>query len=370
MELPEGMVMREPSSHYQPIPGQEDVEDTSRRYRAGKDGPWTEERTKLHDEIMARHIYKNGVSGELAFDVVPLNESPTLVMLGGGSGAGKGGLAREMKGRMKARGKKGAAKVDADELRQMLPEFDEIVALGREDAAAITHEEASYLNKRIADEIARLRGNLIWDGTGNGRLEKFIGKVERFKKIAAGLPVYDEEGKLLYAAVAANKGGKAVRVVNRYATTSVDEAIKRTFKRGRDSGRYVPARITHGTHSGVSEIWEDAVREGVFDYTKDAAGEAARAAGEITGELWDTNFRPNVKIAEVRGRTLDILDKERWFQFRLKAPDYKLEEWYGPSFVRPAIRPHGERFWPPSEAVQYGVPLKSQTWFKVGTRRR
>ena len=118
-------------------------------FKNPSDGSYTEERQKLHDEIIAAIF-----SDEAVRRATPKKgEKPTFTMIGGRGGSGKSyfsqaGIVDE----------KHTLKLDNDEIKAMLPEY-------RGWNASMLHEEASDLFER-ADRLGRELGlNVAHDAT-------------------------------------------------------------------------------------------------------------------------------------------------------------------------------------------------------------
>lgn len=241
---------------------------TAERHTAGGDGKtWSPERVVLHEEIV-----------EDALRGVPEVDSPTLYLMGGGPASGKSSLIR-----------KGVVKHPAhvlanpDEFKADLPEYREGVAAKDSGIAAATHDESSYLNKRVMSEAASRNKNVVWDGTGDSTFENLKGRIDVFRK-----------------------RGYSVRAD--YATISTEEALRREALRAASSGRQVPRSVVVSTHANVSKVFPEAVRKGLFD--------------EVN--LWDNSGTDPVLIASGRGTRLTVYDETRYAAFIAKANNTNL----------------------------------------------
>ncbi len=237
--------------------GEEGTWDMFRR----KDGTWTPERQKLHEDIIEEFLSKGKTVAE--------GEELVLQLLGGGPASGKSSLGLIAP--------KNAVTIDVDAIRAFLPEFQRGAKLGRvtgrftnANAAAITHNESSYLGSQIAERAAKLRMNTVLDQVGDGELPKFIKKLRPFT----------------------NQGYK---IKGNYVTVDVKEAIRRARKRALETGRTVPEEIIHVLHAGVSDTTMKALHRGIFDEfrlvfgTKDATEIAKLVDGKLVvknKKLW------------------------------------------------------------------------------------
>ena len=238
------------------------------------DGPnaktvWTPERQKLHDEIVTKHL-KGGIA----------KEKPTFFLTGGGPAAGKGGIVK-----MFGKGK-GRIDVDSDEIKKLLPEYNEMIKKGgkiADNAARFVHEESSYLSKRICAEASKQRFDVLLDGTGDGSIESLTKKVMKYKS-------------------------QGYKVRAKYVTADIDTALQRNLSRFEKTGRRVPGAFVVDTHQKVSQILPDAVNKGLFD----------------EWELYDSNTPGKlIKIAGLdSNKKLKIISKSRYNSFLQKAKPY------------------------------------------------
>lgn len=186
----------------------------------GSDGQWrfTVERQAMHDAIM-----------DSILEGVPVSDDPKYNFFGGGPASGKGGITR-----MFPHLKEGAAYINADEIKAVLPEMGQRVRAADPSAAGFTHEESSYLAKQIQAEGFARKVNVTLDGTGDSS-EKAVRK-----KIAA-----------------ARKAGYKVDAY--YVSVPIEVATERAIKRaetgvGADRGRYVAPSVIRDAHVEVSKI--------------------------------------------------------------------------------------------------------------------
>ena len=81
-----------------------------------------------------------------------------------------------------------AVHIDADAIKEQLPEYRELVKLGDEQAAYVVHEESADIARAVfEDAIARNR-HLILDAVGDSEPGKFAGKLQRL--VDAGYAVH------------------------------------------------------------------------------------------------------------------------------------------------------------------------------------
>lgn len=245
-----------PKAHYgapQPV-------DSLAKYTRA-DGTLTPEREALHQQIID-HILAGVTKPE---------GKPVATFFGGGPASGKSSL----------KGPANAAKIDPDEIKGMLPEYQAMIKAGDPMAAAYSHEESSALSKKVM-AAARSKGvNFILDGTGDSAYSKMAGKVNAAR--AAG---YEVHGK--------------------YVTVDIPTAITRAEERAKTTGRMVAPSVIHSTHVAVSDTFDQAVKNGLFD----------------SAELWDNNGEGKAQlIFTAQGKQAQILDTKAWQRFLAKAQE-------------------------------------------------
>lgn len=211
-------------------------------FRDEATGVWTPERSVLHKEIVDRYL--NGYRWDTkrkrwywAGDPVS-SETPHIHMLGGGSGSGKSTLVR--KGITKP--PEGAIWIDPDEIKDLLPEFGDMLAdpQARARAAAFVHDESSLLQLRILERARQKKLNVLLDGTGDGSYAKLKGRVDRMRK-------------------------QGYKVTASYVDIPTEEALRRVAGRAAETGRHVPESVVISTYDGVSKVVPKAVAENLFD---------------------------------------------------------------------------------------------------------
>lgn len=164
-------------------------------------------------------------------DAVPLPEGtqPTLYAMGGGGGAGKSTILNILK-RKGGIDTANAVHINADDIKELIPEYHDLKQAGDGRAAATVHEESSRLSNNLMDRAippgGRGRYNVVFDGTlSNG--PKSLKLIARWR--AAGLRVH------LIA-----------------VTIDPREAVTRAVMRGADSGRWVPGSVLAQAHAELN----------------------------------------------------------------------------------------------------------------------
>jgi len=197
-------------------------------------GQWefTPERQALHDQIV-----ENAVAN------VPKSDDPTVYMLGGGSGTGKSSNRRA--GKLDIPGEKSGKAVDVnpDEYKKALPEY---AATGELTRAAFTHEESSYLSKRVSAAAMERQQDIVLDAVHDSGVSKVQGKIDT-----------------------ARANGYKVKAV--YLTRPTEIALKGNVDRLAREGRIVPDIELKRLHIGVSQVVPQVARNfdefSLFDST-------------------------------------------------------------------------------------------------------
>jgi predicted ABC-type ATPase len=220
----------------------------------GKGGyQFTAERQALHDQIIAN-----------ALKDVPKSDNPTLHMLGGGPASGKSTMLGS--GKVDVPQGTAAVQVNADDVKEQLPEYAAMVAAGDPRAAMYAHEESSYLAKEIQAQAYAGGHDIVLDGTGNSSVESLQGKID-----------------------AARANG--YQVVANYATVPTNVAVERANARAEKTGRVVPESVVREIHASVSSVFPQAA--GSFDKVN----------------LWDNTGRTPVLLATGGGGSLTVMDQ-------------------------------------------------------------
>jgi N12 class adenine-specific DNA methylase/predicted ABC-type ATPase len=170
--------------------------------------PGEHPRATLHDAIVA--FFMHGKS--------PQAKREILFMAGGGA-AGKSTYLRENPGKVPPE----AVEVNADDIKALLPEFEEIIAAKDTRAALMVHEESSMLAKRVASEAIAKGLNVVYDAT-LAQPSKAVPLMQRF-----------------------TKAGYKTRVVG--LTVDPMLALQRSYTRFLEKGRWVPPDVLLGAHA-------------------------------------------------------------------------------------------------------------------------
>lgn len=204
---------------------------------------------------------------------------PVFLVMGGGTASGKSTLVRSGVVKLPP----DAVKIDADEIKMALPEYQVLSASGEVIAAPTVHEESSYLTKRAMEELGNVKANTILDGTGDSSVDKLKAKIDKMR-------------------------AKGYKAIGEYVTIPVDLAINQMIQRGNDEGpnrgRYVSIEELKRNHAEVSKTLPAAIQAGIFDAVN----------------LWDASSDgAPVLVVSAKGKELTIHNPKLWEQFLAKA---------------------------------------------------
>ena len=179
-------------------------------------GEYTESRKKLHKTIKAK--LRSGMSCKVA------HETPVAIFTGGVPGSGKTTFLKDYAPWLT---KGSIFKIDADEIREMLPEY-------KGWNATATPKETQDIYRGLLQDIGEgkpCRFDILWDGTMN--------KAENY------LPLIGDLRKLGY------------QIFMIYVKVSWEKSRSRVLKRYAHSGRYVPmAVVDEANKTGVKGFEE------------------------------------------------------------------------------------------------------------------
>jgi len=204
-----------------------------------EDGTYTPERAALHKKIVLEYINASSV---VKYSPEP-GQNPTLTILGGRGGSGKGWLTSKD-------GPIDSTKsmvIDSDEIKGKLPEY-------KGWNAAQLHEEATDIVNMIDFSASRLGLNVVLDGTLKG--DSILKRIQVYQ--APPYHEYELEGFYMYA----SPETAARRALERFKT-----------KKGDFGGRFVPPEIVLGNTKNETNFdkMSDSFRKwAVYDNDEDA----------------------------------------------------------------------------------------------------
>ncbi len=187
---------------------------------------------------------------------VPADAVPVVYATGGGGGAGKSTILK----RLQADGiidLTGAVTVNADEIKDFIPEFAQFKAAGDGRGSFFVHEESSQLAKNLMDALLKpenTRFNFVYDATLANK-SKGLAMMQRWMD-----------------------SGFVVHFIG--VTIDPHEAMIRAVLRGKGSGRWVPSAALVAAHTGfntaVLDYMEIADRANLFDNTPPSPTDVAK----------------------------------------------------------------------------------------------
>jgi predicted ABC-type ATPase len=195
-------------------------------------GPWVEvppmdpDRKALHDRIKGDFLGRA--------KSVPLDRKPIAIMTMGGPSSGKSSLVRSEEG-PGARLLSNSVPVDADLIKEELPEYDEALRASARDAAKMVHAESAFIMGEIRDQAVAERKNVVIDGTGSNA-PAYKALIQRLK-------------------------GNGYHVVLVMPHVEKETALERGRERAEKEGRWVPEHIYDDAYENVPGNFMDIQEE-------------------------------------------------------------------------------------------------------------
>lgn len=216
-------------------------------------------------EERARDVHAPIIADALKARPPGPGEQKTVIMTMGGPGSGKSSI---MKGVDESR----FVTVDPDAVRTKLPEYKQATQGDTvyRNAAAMTHEEASYISKQILSKAIQNGQHVIVDGTG-ASADSMLAKMKQFKD--AGYHVH-----LSFAHL-----------------NDVEEAVKRVESRAEKTGRYVPESFVRSAYKSIPKnfgkisaaadtfaVYDTSRKDAAVIWEKDHGGEKRHDPAAVT----------------------------------------------------------------------------------------
>lgn len=199
------------------------------------DGVYSADRDALHRSIVSSLLKKDGppVSGR----------QPLAILIGGGTASGKTSLRKAVvEGELQKLGVR-AVTVDADEIKERIPEYEAFKASEPKDAARLVHRESCDIAVMLLKELLRLGKHFIYEGT-MAQTRRYLQLIDALRRKEFEIHIY---------------------VVD----VPLETALRRADERARVTGRKVPhpvIRYTHGKIPVTVEALKDKVdRYQVYD---------------------------------------------------------------------------------------------------------
>lgn len=193
--------------------GKYTIKGTQHKELPGGMADYSEDRKKLHEDILTKELSKA--------EPVPKNKKPVAILMGGGGAAGKGTILTALKsaGQIPS---DGVVLVDPDEIKISLPEYSEILNTKDARAASVVHEESSDLGSILTNRAKKQRKNIV--------IDKTLGNPKKALALIAEL----------------KRSGYEVRLVG--VTLPVEEALTRALERYYETGRLPRVRDMVSAH--------------------------------------------------------------------------------------------------------------------------
>jgi predicted ABC-type ATPase len=172
-----------------------------------KDGKYSDEREAVHAEIVGSYLEGHKPQA-----------NPRLEVIAGGTASGKGGIAKEVQGRMQD-----YVYANSDNIRAMLPEIGAFVG---NDKQGLLQEEAGYVRDQLLAAASKAGMNIVLDAPGSHSIVNFASEAEK-----QGYTV-------------------AVNYVHRDPQSAAESALGRKYTADHISDvRDVPNWVTYGSHT-------------------------------------------------------------------------------------------------------------------------
>lgn len=229
-------------------------------------GNWVPARKTLHDKIISGYMNKGSIN------------QGKMYILGGAPANGKSTLVDSGKLPIP----KGVLKIDADEIKGKIPEYNELVANGDPAAARFVHEESSYLTKQVIKAGLERNYDLVSDGVQDGSFDDLLAKLQGYKN-----------------------AGKAL--IGNYVSLDLEKSLQYARERAARTGREVPEPYIRDMNREIAKLVPKLLQAGIFDEFK----------------LWDTNVSgsPRLIVEQKNGQT-NVVDQQLYDNFLSKQNDH------------------------------------------------
>lgn len=235
------------------------------------------ERRALHEKIIESVLFGNGKWSPKK------QETPAVWFMGGGPASGKTFLRQGGFFDTPPRGD--AVHLDADEIKQMLPEFDALVkeltdaGMDPTAAASAVHSESTYIQRMAMARAAQEGFHIVLDSTGDGGPASFNGKISVLKD--AGY-----------------------KIKGRFADVSIGKALSDAKTRQKEEKRGVPDDVLVDTHIDVARAVLYGLQYDIFDDLEIVSNE---------------DHSSPATMAAFKDGVLVVHDPKKWSQFIAKA---------------------------------------------------
>lgn len=204
----------------------------------GKYAPGTDPReSNSSDYLPERQDLHRQIVDDLLGDKVPQRDDsgfvkPTAFFMAGGTASGKSTFLRQRGDELRLPPEESTIHVDPDEIKNSLPEYQELKRLGDPYAAQAVHRESGDIARLAIDQATAAGFNVVIDGTGNSSPGEFVEQLTRM-----------------------DADGYAVDVT--YVDVALETATDWSLDRAERDGRGVPIPLVFDIHSSVSRNFTD-----------------------------------------------------------------------------------------------------------------
>ena len=152
-------------------------------------------------------------------------EIPRAVFIIGGSGSGKNTLADQIIQSNKNTNKRNYVLIDADNVKENMPRYQELLRAGDPEAASKVHDESLKIKDKLIEESRTNRSSVVYTGTGT-HSNFYINEMNKFKNAGYYVKVYlvdvSESACIYRAQLRQNQTGRQVPL--EYIKTSNKQA--------------------------------------------------------------------------------------------------------------------------------------------------
>lgn len=241
---------------------------TPRRYNPKCTPPPCVNESIERSDTMGRQLMQRAIVHKVLEHGTP---PPTLTILGGGGGAGKSTVKEKL-----GLGK-GQVDLNVDDIKEMIPEYHQLVRNNDPSAAAFVHEESSKIGKEVQRQARKNQFGMILDQVGSNPA-----------KVRAQIDDYAAAGYTDIQAV--------------YVTVPTAVAVERAQARAARTGRAVPLAVLEAAHRDVSRGFAEIATHPALEKVI----------------LVDNSGPEPIIIAQGGHGRFDILDQERYTEFLAK----------------------------------------------------
>jgi predicted ABC-type ATPase len=201
------------------------------------------QRKALHDKIVS--TFSDHVKPP------PSTQAPVAIVMMGGPASGKSSIASGIP-------KEHFVNCNSDDVKELIPEYQEAVKKSAKNAARMAHEESNYVMQQVRNQALKDRKNILMDGTGK-EADKYLAFIQTLKK-----------------------NGYHVHVM--MPDLDKDEAKKRATARAEVTGRWVPEEIIDKAYDAIPQNFEPIARAGDDFSLYDANGRPPRLVWSKVGD--------------------------------------------------------------------------------------